>query len=129
MARVSDSEVKSILDTTIDTTPFITTASLVVDEELDSSGLSEARLTQIELYLAAHFACLMDPRVASESVDGASNTYEGKTGMGLDRTSYGQQVKLLDTSGALVSMDQKKASITTIRSDLTRNAYSLRRQV
>ena len=47
-ARVTDADVKAIFDTAMDTTPFIPTANLIVDEELVSFGLTEARLTEIE---------------------------------------------------------------------------------
>lgn len=120
MARVIDEEVKEILDTTIDTTPFITTANLIVTEELGEASLSDDRMRQIELYLAAHLACLRDPRISQENIGDASNTYEGKTGMGLDRTSYGQMVRMLDSSGLLADSELKTASIQTVRADLDR---------
>lgn len=127
MARVTDAEVKEVFDTTIDTTPFIATANLIVTEELGESDLSEARLTQIELFLSAHLASLMDPRLASEKIGDGSNTYEGKTGMGLDSSRYGQQVKLLDTTGAMANLEKRKATLQTIRADLTRTTV-LRRE-
>lgn len=100
--RVTDADVKSILDTKIDTTPFITTANVMVDEMLAGAGYSDGRLFQIELWLSAHFACMMDPREADVQA-GASATFEGKTEMGLDWSRYGQQVKVLDTAGILAT--------------------------
>lgn len=120
MARVTDAEVKTILDTTIDTTVFITSANLIVTEELGEESLSDDRLKQIELYLAAHFTCLRDPRASQEKMGDASVTYEGKTGMGLDRTSYGQMVRMLDSTGLLADSEMKTASIQTVRADLDR---------
>ena len=120
MALVTDAEVKTIIDTTIDTSAFITTADIIVSENLASAGYTDARLKQIELWLTAHFVCQWDKRVSSEKIGDASNTYEGKTGMGLDSSSYGQQVKLLDTQGILANMDKPKATIETIKADLTR---------
>jgi hypothetical protein len=126
MARVTDAEVKTIFDTSIDTTPFITTANLIVTENLGEASLSDDRLKQIELYLSAHLACLRDPRVSQEKIGDASNTHEGKTGMGLDRTSYGQMVRMLDSTGLLADSELKTASIQTIRADLTRTRVDRR---
>lgn len=118
--RVTDNEVKKILNTTIETTPFIATASLIVDETLADQGLSDARLKQIELYLSAHLACTMDPRLTNESVGDASNTYQTASagGKGLDATSYGQHVKMLDTTGLLDTLEKPKASLYTIKTSV-----------
>jgi hypothetical protein len=101
--RVVDADVKQILVTTLDTQPFIVAANLVVTERFATSGYSEARLQQLELWLAAHLACIADPRVVELDADGATATYEaGKLGMGLDSTRYGQQIKWLDYLGILL---------------------------
>ena len=113
MARVIDAEVKAILPTEIDTSPFITAATLMVDR-LDATVLSPDELKEIERWLSAHLACMADPRLHSFSTGGSSATYEGQTGLGLDHTRYGQQVKLLDRTKALVSLDKKRASITVV---------------
>lgn len=105
MARVTDTEVKEIYITTVDTTPFITTATLLVDEELVGQGLSDDRLKQIELYLAAHYASLslekggLKRRKMGESED----EFRGPTGsaLGLLSSSYGQQAVALDSTGLL----------------------------
>ena len=96
---------------------FIATATLVVTEELADQGLSDDRLTQIELYLAAHFAALNDPRMESEEIGGEyKSKVQGKTEMNLDATFYGQTAKLLDTSGTLAQLGAglKKARLTVI---------------
>lgn len=120
MALISDAEVKTIIDTTIDTSAFIETADVMVSENLASAGYTDARLKQIELWLTAHLVCQWDKRVTSEKIGDTSNTYEGKTSMGLDNSSYGQQVKLLDIKGILANLDKPKATVETIRADLTR---------
>jgi hypothetical protein len=126
MALVTDLEVKTILETSIDTTPFITTADLVVTENLASSGYSVARLKQIELYLAAHFTCVRERQLKVESVNKSSNTYQGDTGKGLDSSLYGQQVQMLDNLSILAELDKPKAKLVTIRADLTRTNPSKR---
>jgi len=112
MARVSGSEVQDIIDTDLETlTPFIDAASQLVD---GISGLGAATLKEIERWLAAHFVAIRDQRTAKDSVGDSSHTYGGKTGMGLDFTSYGQMAKALDTTGylATVGIHGKKPSLT-----------------
>src|SRR5438309_3396699 len=94
--RVTDDEVKEILATTVDTTPFIRAAHVLVNDALTGKGLEESTLIEIERWLAAHFACMRDPR-ESQVDAGAKAWFEGKTDMGLNFTRYGQMVKLLDT--------------------------------
>lgn len=113
--RVTDADVKTILDTTITTTPFINTAHLIVEEELTVlATLSESRLTQIELYLAAHLACSLDPRISEEKIGDSTNKYQGKTDIGLKGTLYGQQVILLDSTGVLANSDKPKATLECV---------------
>lgn len=111
MARVTDAEVKEILDTDIDTTPFITTATLVVTEDLADEDYSSARLKEIELYLAAHYATLLEPQLQATRLGDASDTYQGQTGKYLEATKYGQQVQLLDTSGILTENSKPRTGI------------------
>jgi len=105
--RVSSAEVRAIcdLDETVSLQPFIDTASLLVDEDLSGSGYSTARLKQLELYLAAHFACLNDPRLVEMGTGADRIKFEaGPMGAGLRSTRYGQQALLLDTAGTLARL-------------------------
>ena len=105
--RVVDSEVKEILDTTIDTQPFIVAANLTVTERLADAGYSTDRLKEIERWLSAHLACQRDPREIDVRADGLGVSYERATsGEGLKSTRYGQQVCLLDYLGIL-AMDSR----------------------
>lgn len=105
MARVTDTEVKAILSTTIDTTPFIAAATLIIDANLLTAGLSSDLLKEIERWLSAHLACIRDPRLTSKQLGDTRVAYErGKSGAGLQATSYGQQVAVLDTSGILAQV-------------------------
>lgn len=105
MARVTPADVRLIFPTDLsdaELQAFIDTAHLLINEELADSGLTEERLTEIELYLSAHLAALADPRKKSEMIAGEWQfTNTGETGMGLTSTHYGQTVLLLDTSGIL----------------------------
>lgn len=86
---------------------YISTAVLLVSEDLSGKGLSEARLAQIELYLSAHFAAvgiverggLTSSRTGDQSQDTYGNKAVYKAGLG--STRYGQSAIALDTSGTL----------------------------
>lgn len=114
-ALVDDAAVKAVIDTARDTTPFISTADLIITEDLANAGLSQDRLTLIELYLAAHFVCITEERggIAAEKIGDASERYQpvatGKDIGGLATTRYGQQALAMDTSGTL-----KKMGVTTL---------------
>jgi hypothetical protein len=112
MARITDEDLRGIIDTERDTAPFIATATLRIDEELVSKGLSAARLQQIELYLAAHYVAITEPVLQSVGNSGDNMTYQLPTaGTGLAATPYGLQALALDTSGTLAATLQLKAAI------------------
>lgn len=119
MPRVIDAEVKEIFDTQIDTSPFILAATnlvtnVVVAADCDPA-LDTAELKEIERWLAAHFACLRDP-IALRSKIGDSEAWLFPAAVttawskGLGLTPYGQTAMVIDRSGALAAMGQKKAS-------------------
>lgn len=115
--RCTATEVKEIIDTALiesQISPFITAANLTVTAMLTESGLSVTQLKEIERWLAAHFVAIRDPRISRERTGEAEATYHGKSDMGLDHTPYGQQVKLLDTTGALANLGKRKASVETL---------------
>lgn len=71
-----------------------------------------AMLGEIQAQLAAHFIAMSrEPQAEQESIAGeASVRYRGKTGMGLQATTYGQNALMLDCSGALARLGKKKAT-------------------
>lgn len=112
--RVTDADVKAILDTAIDTQPFIVLASLLVDTHVAPLSVDAALLTEIERWLAAHFACIRDPQVRELRADSVSMTLDvGTPGRGLAATRYGQQVAQMDPTGALelAMLPMKRATI------------------
>ncbi len=120
MTRVTSSEVKGLIKTSFDVDPFIATSNLLVDESLVGQGLSDARLTQIELWLAAHFTAVAEERgalLASDKGD-SEEEYGLKVGEGLNMTRFGQQALLLDTTGILAdigsSTSVKKAQFRVV---------------
>lgn len=114
-ARVTAVDVIEIVKTSLEemaVNAFINSAHITVQNNLLNKGLSDDTLTYIELYLAAHFLSLYDPRIASEDIaDEYSVKYEtGKTDMGFAATVHGQQALTLDSTGTLASLGQKRAS-------------------
>lgn len=109
--RTTGKKVKGILDTSLSDTelnPFIKSANILVSEEVDNGNVPEQILTEVEKWLAAHFASQRDQRVSKESQGGSEFSYQGSTGMGLDSSDYGQQAQLLDPTGNLENLDSGK---------------------
>jgi len=112
--RVTDEDVKKIISTTIDTTPFITPANLIVTDRLSGEGLGDPLLKEIERWLAAHLVAIRDPVYKTEKTGDASATVFAEGGKGLDATPYGQQVKVLDITGKMATLGQKAAKLEVI---------------
>lgn len=116
--RVRDDEVKQILDTDINTTPFIETANVFINDllstEISEGTVSAAVLRQMELWLAAHFVSIRDKPVKSEKAGDGQVTYAVQEGKGLDATPYGQQVKAIDPTGKMATVGGKTAKLETI---------------
>lgn len=115
--RVTDAEVKAIKavsPSTLDTTPWITAANTVVNTINTSCGTSyvEATLTQIELWLSAHFVGTINPQKVSEKFEGYSQTFHvgSQTLSGVMSDKYGQTANML-AGGCLAELDKPLASI------------------
>jgi hypothetical protein len=113
-ARTTYAEVVEIIDTTLTAAQvhaFINTANHLVTDVLADEGLSETRLHDIEMWLAAHLLSTSDPREAEETIGPYRVKYQGKTDLGLAGTTYGQQVMVLDTTGVLARLGKPAASL------------------
>lgn len=126
---IIDADIKAIIDTRRDTSPFIDTAFVVINELLASSGLSDARLTEIGKYLAAHFVAIAEASGAMRSKLGdAEEQYRlnsDKT-VGFQVTWYGQTALALDTSGKLAGASANgglKALFTVYAQRQGRNSW------
>jgi hypothetical protein len=111
MARATNETVAAVIQTdpAIDLLRPITTAHALTNyvASKDSQGLlNGGLLTEIEIYLAAHFYALRDPQYQSKSTDAASATFQGQTGKRLDLTWWGQQAIALDITGTLASINE-----------------------
>jgi len=101
------------VDTTINLNPFIVPANALVTrvcsvaKKTDGTDYyTEGDLTLIESWLAAHFYCMRDTRVASESAGPVSASYQHQVGLILKASMYGQQAMLLDTFGGLAALSK-----------------------
>jgi len=118
--RVTDDEVHGImidLDDTVDTTPFIETANLVITEKLVGKGLTDAMLIKIELWLSAHFATLDVEKggLRSSKLGEADESYVWtRGGSGFGTTRYGLTAIALDTSGILQTLSAQGAARLTV---------------
>lgn len=108
--RVDDVEVEAIIsvESYVDTDAYIITANVMVDEYLTDAGHSASLLTEIEKWLAAHFIAVRQGTLRAEKFGDAKDDYAIDVGKGLDATPYGQQVKVLDSSGLLANAGVKK---------------------
>lgn len=107
---ISNDDVTAIIDTSRDVSPMLTTASLIVSEELSGSSLSTDRKDQITAYLAAHFVSISDQILARERMGESDDTYKQPSDFdqGLSATFFGQTAMLLDTTGKLAAMATNK---------------------
>ena len=119
MPRATEAEVLQIIDTTLtseEVTPFLSAANLLVSSICVDVGYSDDLLEEVERWLTAHLIAVRDPRVSKEKIGDANVEYHGRSGLGLDHTPYGQQVKILEYQGKLAELDTKKrpAEVKTI---------------
>lgn len=113
--RVSADDLKKIFDTELTDEQlysFINTAHQLVESTLLSTSLGSDMLTEIELWLSAHFASIRDQRPSEESIGQEYRVkYQGQTGQGLQSTTYGQTALALDYTGSLANLTAKRANM------------------
>jgi hypothetical protein len=121
-ARVTTDDVKAVYQTArTDLSTFINMANGLVDELLLPVGLSDDRLTSIELWLSAHFASVGDgnAEIIEEQAGNSRTRYSDPSGSqatseGLNMTVYGRQALALDTTGTLSNMGRRQARFTVV---------------
>lgn len=94
-----------------ETISFINSAHVLVCNTLDGYGISTTLITEIERYLAAHFAVLAYPSVQREQIGPMNNSFFGKLGTGLENTRYGQSAIAMDPTGILKEFSDGKRRI------------------
>lgn len=93
--------------------PFITAANLVVTQVKSCANkkgvsLSTDELQQIETWLAAHMYVMSDKVLIEEGSLSARGKYQGQTGMNINASFYGQTAAMIDHSGCLSAISQRK---------------------
>jgi hypothetical protein len=114
--RTTEADVKAIIDTALtedELNPFLTAANVLVSAVVGNEGYTEQHLREIERWLAAHLIAIRDPRLMSQKIGDADAVYAGfaQFGKGLEFTSYGQQVLLLDTHARFAALQNAKRPI------------------
>jgi hypothetical protein len=122
MARVTATEVKEIMDNCNKSDSvievFINSASVLITKIFaEDTVLTDEELKEIERWFTAHMiASTIFRMTTDERLGEASVKYSGQFGMGLDSTSYGQMVKLLDRTGKITEIGMKRATFMAIKS-------------
>ena len=117
MSRTSSSSVQGVLlddyNGTSSLTPFIDTASAIVDRVATCATEREYTLSTIELelierWLAAHFYVVSDQPYSSKQTERSKADFQGKTGMYFESSKYGQTAISIDYSGCLASISKRQ---------------------
>lgn len=122
MSRVTPDEVKEIVSTELTDSVvqvWIDGANTIVDDNASCIGGDEALLTQVELFLSAHFVGMLDPQtrgfITKDSVDGFETTYSNPVKLAniIDRTPYGTTANML-SGGCLTSTTKQAAKLFSL---------------
>ncbi len=127
--RTDDEAVKGIIvsadeEESVDLSPFIAAANMLVSARCLPLAYTEDELTIIETWLAAHFYSCDRSRLGQEVIGKASETIVSRVDLGLNLTHHGQQVQVLDYLGGLAGLgtDRKKIKVTWLgKTPETRN--------
>ncbi len=120
--RTNVTDVRLLMDATDveddSVTSYIAAANKLVTALLTNVGLGDDLLEEIEKHIAAHFISAYRERLSKREKAGEAEVeYQGEFKAGLHSTPYGQTAMMLDVSGTLYAMfDKKKASIIAIKS-------------
>lgn len=80
---------------------------LVINAANRKQTLTAGELVEIATWVAAHLYCVSDQTYQSKSTGGASASFKGQTGQGLEATLYGQSALRLDWTGVLDGLDKR----------------------
>ena len=108
--RTTSSAVEGIIevDSNISLTPFIETASAIVDDCCsDVDDYDATRLELIERWLAAHFYTTRDPRAKTEKAGSVGQENQSIVALGFDNSHYGQGAMRLDSNGGLAKLNER----------------------
>lgn len=118
MANVTATEVKLIIDTSLSDEiidAFISGAYEALEEAFSEVSISEGLRKELERWVAAHLIASTREQQLQEAAAGSAKAkFQGKTGMDLRSTFYGQNALSLDYTGTLASLGGKGVSIKAI---------------
>lgn len=118
MAIVPD-DIRAILETDLpeaDLQAYIKGATELVNHAI-GSAMPVALKDEVIRWLSAHLvASTREQQLQSAGAGTATAVFQGKTGLGLDATQYGQQAKALDFTGQLASLGRPRAELFAIGS-------------
>lgn len=91
--------------------PFASAAHALVTQCCEGENgpdtpYSEAHLTEIETWLAAHIYTTRDPRASSEAAGSVNASYQSRIDLGFSNSHYGQMAMRLDWHGGLARLDR-----------------------
>jgi len=122
MSRVTPTEVREVVATEL-TDPvvqvWIDGAHSIVNANADCIGDDEALLTQIELFLSAHFVGMLNPEtrgfITKDSIDGFETTYSNPVKLAsiIDNTPHGTTANML-AGGCLTSTTKQAAKLFSL---------------
>ncbi len=118
MARTTITLLKDILDDTglsdAILTSYVEGANVFVTAHLESKGLSDDLLKEIERWIAGHMvSSTRERQIKKAGAAGAEVEYTGKWDLNLNGTSYGQMAISLDTSTTLAAISNGKLAAWT----------------
>jgi hypothetical protein len=123
MSRVTPAEVKVIVATSLAdpiVQVWIDAANTVVNNNVECINGTEAELTQIELYLSAHFVAMLDPStrgyVTKDKIANAFETeYSDPAAIAntIDNTVYGTTANML-SNGCLANASDRAISLCAL---------------
>lgn len=112
MSRTTSNDVTSLLgeNPSLDVTIPMRLAMNLVDANLVGVGLTDTQLTDIELFLAAHFTLLTienGPLASKKQGVASQEQYHNVYKAGLASTRFGQSAITIDTTGILAQLSAK----------------------
>ena len=122
-AAISPVQVRGIIDTELSDAQIessISTAMILIEDNLSGYGTSSNTLVEITMYTAAHYVSLRDntTSIRTEKIGDASVEYQ--TGaepidfMSLKSTKWGAVALSLDKSGILQQLGMKKPRLVSL---------------
>lgn len=109
-------DVVRVVDASVSVTRELAAAQRLVEALLGTSGLADARIEDITVYVAAHLVAVGIPqaRLTRMAIGPLTEAYQSETGPGLRSTAFGQQAIALDTTGTLAGAGSRKSAFKVL---------------